>query len=325
MSKQKNCTLLLLLLLAVGAVYAQDCTIADIDKIDCGYVGINQQLCESKGCCWQPVPNQQAASTGKFMPKKTEEADANVEGVGLNVPWCFFKNGQSPCQDISFTGAPGPGFDDSFYQKMYALFLQNLDIQNKGGVCASPDTNTPGGSYYYDWMRDGALSWRTFIEINDFQLSAVQSRLQDYVQWVLHVQSEPDPNGIDVRTEPKFNLPDGSVYTRGWCRPQTDGPGLRSATLQMFANLLLDAGQEAYVRKYLWTSDGSYNGGAIRFDLDWVVNNWIQNGCDLWEEVRSDNFFWNRMAFRYSLSMAEKFATRMGDSTSSQKYASVRQ
>lgn len=43
--------------------------------------------------------------------------------------------------------------------------------------------------------------------------------MKAYVQWVLRVQNEPDPNGIDVRIEPKFFLPDGGVYTGGWCRP----------------------------------------------------------------------------------------------------------
>ena len=27
-----------------------------------------------------------------------------------------------------------------------------------GAVVAAPDYNTPGGSYYYHWERDGALS-----------------------------------------------------------------------------------------------------------------------------------------------------------------------
>jgi len=62
----------------------------------------------------------------------------------------------------------------------------------------------------------------------------------------------------------------------------------------------------------LWTS-GDYNGGAIRFDLEWVNTNWGSDGCDLWEEIRSKDFFWNRMAFRYALQMASDFAKRMGE------------
>lgn len=41
------------LLAALGT--AQSCTLEDAQKTDCGYMGINQQQCESKGCCWRPV------------------------------------------------------------------------------------------------------------------------------------------------------------------------------------------------------------------------------------------------------------------------------
>ena len=56
--------------------------------------------------------------------------------------------------------------------------------------------------------------------------------------WIRHtlleniqVQQKDDPNGIDVRVEPKFTIPDGNPYTGGWCRPQTDGPALRAMAL----------------------------------------------------------------------------------------------
>lgn len=92
-----------------------------------------------------------------------------------------------------------------------------------------------------------------------------QTEMDAYVGWVLHVQSLPDPNGQDVRTEPKFTLPDGQVYTGGWCRPQNDGPGLRAISLMIYANTLIAAGKMDYVKKYLWTGSSSvYNGGAIK-------------------------------------------------------------
>lgn len=50
---------------------------------------------------------------------------------------------------------------------MYALYEANLNIEGKGGVVAAPDHNTPGGSYYYHWMRDGALSMKVYMEVND--------------------------------------------------------------------------------------------------------------------------------------------------------------
>lgn len=56
---------------------------------------------------------------------------------------------------------------------MNSLFEANINIQGKGGVVAAPDHSTPGGDYYYHWMRDGALTMRTYMEINNFQLSVI--------------------------------------------------------------------------------------------------------------------------------------------------------
>jgi len=92
---------------------------------------------------------------------------------------------------------------------MYALFDANIDIQGKGGVVAAPDYSTPGGSYYYHWMRDGALTMRTYMEINNFELSKIEKKMKSYVNWVRNVQGKTDPQGYDVRINPKFELPNG--------------------------------------------------------------------------------------------------------------------
>lgn len=279
---------------------SQSCTLSDDQKADCGFMGINQQQCEAKSCCWKPAND--------------------LKGV----PWCFYPSGSNPCENITLDYSGGASFDQSFYNKMYALFEANINIQSKGGVVASPDKNTPGGSYYYHWMRDAGLTMRAYMELNDMNLGKVQEKMKAYTGFVLHTQSEIDPNGNDVRINPKFELPNGEVYVGGWCRPQTDGPGLSSGSLILFANLLLDAGDDSYVYQNLWTKDGSKNGGAIKYDLDWVINNWQSSGCDLWEEVRDNNFFWNRMAFAYSLGLAVKFANRVGDSGMAAKYQSTK-
>ena len=51
----------------------------------------------------------------------------------------------------------------------------------------------------------------------------------------------------------------------------------------------------------------------VQFDMDWVTANWAQSGCDLWEEFTSDDFYWNRMAFVYSLNTAAQFADALGE------------
>lgn len=206
---------------------------------------------------------------------------------------------------------------------MYGFFTANINIQGLGGVVASPDVAM---GYNYHWMRDAALSMRT-LQLLAPSVLEVNGTMSSYVQWVLRVQAEADPNGIDVRTEPKFDLPYGSVYTGGWCRPQTDGPGLRATTLIIYAQALIEANDLAYVQRYLYTGSQSvFNGGAIKYDLDWLaigtngVPGWAQNGCDLWEEVQSDDFFWNRMTFRRALYMGAAFAYQMRDYSSYELY-----
>jgi len=277
---------------------AQQCEMSESLRTDCGYMGINQQICESKGCCWKPT--------------QLSEDEDNVQGT----PWCFFPAGQNPCGNISFSYDGGMGFDTSFYNKMYALFDANIDIQGKGGIVAAPDHSTPGGSYYYHWMRDAALTMRTYMEINDFDLSKVEKKMKSYANWVAKVQKETDPQGFDVRINPKFELPNGEVFVGGWCRPQTDGPGLRSGALLIFADLLIKNGQSSYVSSTLIP--------IIKTDLDWVLSNWQSDGCDLWEEVRSNDFFWNRAGYVYTLTWCESVMNKVGDSSYASRCASTK-
>jgi hypothetical protein len=188
---------------------------------------------------------------------------------------------------------------------MRNYFLKNINIQGKGGIVAAPDYDTPGGSYYYHWMRDGALTMRCFQETNPSgNFSDIENTVKSYIGWVLHNQNEADPNGIDVRTEPKFELPNGEVFSAAWCRPQNDGPGLRATTLMIAANSLIAKGESQYVKDNLWTGNsGVYHGGAIKYDLDYIVSSYNSNTCDLWEEIRDPDFFWNRITMKKAMIM----------------------
>merc|ERR1719378_346310 len=61
----------------------------------------------------------------------------------------------------------------------------------------------------------------------------------------------------------------------------------------------------------------------VSFDMEWVTANWAQSGCDLWEEFTSDDFYWNRMAFVYSLNTAADFADAVGESSAASNYRGV--
>mmetsp|Transcript_13060 Transcript_13060/g.25316 ORF Transcript_13060/g.25316 Transcript_13060/m.25316 type:complete len:511 (-) Transcript_13060:336-1868(-) len=281
---------------AVATAGAVDCSTSDQDKIDCGFVGINATGCQAKGCCWQ-----QSGTSG--------------------IPWCFFPKGTGNCFKPSSAGGKAP-FTDDQVSTMEKYFQANINIQGSGAVVAAPDHNTPGGSYYYHWERDGALTMRAVFELYG---ANQEDELKSYTNWVLKVQNQADPNSQDVRTEPKYTIPDGKPYTGGWCRPQTDGPALRAQTLMAFGNYLRSNGGSDYVKANLWTGSSQYNGGAIKYDLDWVADNWQSSGCDLWEEIRSTDFFWNRMAFKRAMQQGAKFAALLGDSDSASRYTKVAQ
>ncbi len=102
-------------------------------------------------------------------------------------------------------------------------------------------------------------------------ITTADSQLKAYVNWVHHIQQDSDPNGIDVRGEPKVSqrLPraisclsshhlasqfflDGRVFDGGWMRPQNDAGAFRSIALINYANLLIQAGQISYVAQNLY-------------------------------------------------------------------------
>lgn len=252
-------------------------------KVDCGHVGTTQPDCEASGCCW--VPSQ-----------------------GSGDPWCFYKSGSAPSCPLNFTSTGSP-FSKSEVTTMRQFFEQNINIQGSGAVVASPDTNTPGGSYYYHWERDGALSMQALLKTAGSVVD-VKTQMDAYVQWVTKVQQESDPHGQSVLAEPKYMIPGGEVFQGAWCRPQNDGPGLRSHTLIDYANALDDAGLD---NTDLWP--------VIQIDLDWQAANWQDNGCDLWEEVQSNDFFWNRFTQRAALTIGSRFANKMGDSVRTKTYS----
>merc|ERR1712232_1390772 len=53
----------------------------------------------------------------------------------------------------------------------------------------------------------------------------------------------------------------------------------------------------------------------MKEDLDWVAANYTRVGCDLWEEVRSTNFFWDRFTMRKALMLGANFAREVAKDT----------
>jgi len=280
-------TFIVLVFVAVCYGSRGTCDVSNLDKVDCGFSGTTAASCEAEGCCWEPVKRSDSTR---------------------DIPWCFYDSDTTRppnlCDDgMIWSGAPDAGFTQEYYDIMYDYYLANLNIDGSGAVVAAPDGETPGGSYYYHWMRDAGLSIKAWLDINNNDYDKVRTELDAYAGWVAKVQHKTDTNN-DVRIEPKFEIPSGEPYAGGWCRPQTDGPALRAMAMSKWGMILANTGN----------GDPSSIWEIVSFDMAWVTENWESEGCDLWEEVRSDDFFFNRMAYIYSLNVAADFGDMIGES-----------
>jgi len=59
---------------------------------------------------------------------------------------------------------------------------------------------------------------------------------------------------------------------------------------------------------------------TVQKQLDWTAKNYASTGCDLWEEIQSNDFFWNRYTVRKALLMGSKFAAAQNDSDRASNY-----
>ena len=241
-------------------------TASTYGKVDCGYTGINQQQCIDKGCCWQPTND--------------------------HSPYCTYPSEYSTNNYYSPNLKSFSPFMEEEIDKFFSYFLANIDVNSTGAVAAAPDLNTPGGSYFYHWARDGGLTMDTLQFFTEPSFSTKYS--SDYAKWIKNIQSKEDPNNIDIRIEPKYNIPSGTAYTGGWCRPQNDGPGLQAIALI----------NSAVSTDITWS--------IIKYNLDYIINGYDDNTCDLWEEITNPDFFWNRVTMAKALSLGTKLADKLG-------------
>jgi hypothetical protein len=71
-------------------------------RTDCGYVGINQQQCNNKGCCWQPTGLE-----GRDQDPSTVRQPA----LGSqDTPWCFYQVGPLPVYSLSSISPTANGY-----------------------------------------------------------------------------------------------------------------------------------------------------------------------------------------------------------------------
>ncbi|PVI03204.1 glycoside hydrolase family 15 protein [Periconia macrospinosa] len=198
---------------------------------------------------------------------------------------------------------------------------KNLDVAD-GTVVASPNKENP--DYWYQWVRDAALTTNTLVDIFADDPS---SRLSTTISKILdaYASLQRDLQQASNLGEPKFNV-DGTPFTGAWGRPQLDGPALRAITLI------------SYVRAYnashssLWNTpkgDAFYAGlykselpaqSVIKADLEFVSHSWNDTSFDIWEEVEGMHFFTAMVQLR-ALREGTQIARAFGDAGAANWYA----
>ena len=205
-------------------------------------------------------------------------------------------NQRSSCDNLNFQGTTY-GFTEDFIAKMQDQFEAGINVDGTGAVAATQDKDF---SYYgYHWPRDAGLSLGNYLEINTGNYNKVHVVMDSYVKWVTRLQTLSDPDeGLNVLEEPRFYIETGAVDQVAWCRPQTDGPAIRSFALEKWAQILISKGKIDEAKSVF---------KLIDTDLQFLINNYDKQSCDLWEEdPKLTNIFWSRMAAVASFETAKE-------------------
>lgn len=182
-----------------------------------------------------------------------------------------------------------------------------------GMVVASPSRSNP--DYYYDWVRDTALTMRSLIDYYELKKDPkVKNMIFNWIKAETYRQTLPTLSGLG---EPKYFI-DGSGFTGPWGRPQNDGPALRAIAMIKFARILFAEGNPEYVLKNL------YHGvlpadSVIKKDLEYTAKNWMEHSFDLWEEEKGMHFY-TLLAQQVALQEGAKLAAELRDEGAADYY-----
>ena len=175
-----------------------------------------------------------------------------------------------------------------------------------GMVVASPSRSNP--DYYFDWVRDTALTMRSMIDYYELTKDLKVKRLiYTWIDAEAYRQTLPTFSGLG---EPKYNI-DGSGYTGPWGRPQNDGPALRAIAMIKWARIMLAENNHSYVIKKLYIGMLPAN-SVIKKDLEYTAHNWNTHSFDLWEEEKGLHFY-TLLSQQVALQEGAKLAAELQD------------
>lgn len=183
-----------------------------------------------------------------------------------------------------------------------------------GMVVASPSRRDP--DYYFDWVRDTALTMRSLVDYYELRQDAqIKKLLSKWVDAEEHRQNQFSLTGLG---EPKYNI-DGTAYMGPWGRPQNDGPALRAIAMIKWSRILIKENQLAYVQKKLYRATIPAN-TIIKKDLEYTAHHWREQSFDLWEEEKGMHFY-TMLAQYTALHEGAAFARLMKDEGAASFYA----
>lgn len=203
------------------------------------------------------------------------------------------------------------------FRSSLAMVISNAtksDVR-PGMVVASPSRTNP--DYYYDWVRDTALTMRALIDLYELRKdSKIKQMIFTWIEAEAHRQNLPTLSGLG---EPKFFI-DGSGFTGPWGRPQNDGPALRAIAMIKFARLLLAEGNQDFVLKKLYHGVLPAN-SVIKKDLEYTAHHWREHSFDLWEEEKGMHFY-TLLSQQVALQEGAKLAADLRDIAAADFYRS---
>lgn len=191
--------------------------------------------------------------------------------------------------------------------------LHKTDHVAEGAVVASPSKHAP--DYFYQWIRDGAITANTIVThvlesssqtSSSLNITLVGTLLK-YINNTYVLQRTDNPSGswspnLKGLGEPKWMV-DNSPFTDNWGRPQNDGPPLRIITTLNFLRVLRQSGKsleqviDLYQQQFksdlklVFQNERELCDKLLFPDLNFIINNWREPSFDLWEEVNAQHFF----------------------------------
>ncbi|THW21717.1 glucoamylase precursor [Aureobasidium pullulans] len=257
------------------------------------------------------------------------KASGNAPPAPAAIP-APYANPSGFSDDITAWLAPKSGSQADFSKtRMFLNINPDIDGAAKGTVVAArsgPSYEQQLPDYEYDWVRDSSLTMDVVRAL--YSASTVDSFTRKYKDAMFHYaegraveQNDPSLTFAGLG-EPKFYL-NNTAFTGPWGRPQNDGPATAAITLIEFAyDYMKKGGSLSSVRQRIWDSNANPKVAPVLKDLLFVASNWSSPSFDLWEEEESAHFY-TRLVQRRALVMGARFATLLGDATTSSKLSSA--